>query len=60
MAPEYGGDAKALGTLLLWCLEQASALKEDESTKTIVETAVAALAEEDFDAALEALSSPAS
>jgi len=60
MAPEYGGDAKALGTLLLWCLEQASALKEDESAKTKVETAVAALAEEDFDAALEALSSPAS
>ncbi|KAK1768690.1 hypothetical protein QBC33DRAFT_355901 [Phialemonium atrogriseum] len=56
VAPEYDGDAKALGALLLWCLERAPTLKENEAARARVDAAAAALAEEDFDAALESLS----
>lgn len=51
VAPEYDGDAKALGALLLWCLEHASALRDDEGANARV-VAAAALAKEDFDGAL--------
>ncbi|KAK3941737.1 hypothetical protein QBC46DRAFT_448404 [Diplogelasinospora grovesii] len=57
VAPEYDGDAKALGTLLLWCLEHAApTLRENEAARARVHAAAAALAEEDFDAALKSLS----
>lgn len=56
VAPEYDGDAKALGALLLWCLEHAPTLKDNEAARARVDAAAAALAEEDFDAALESLS----
>lgn len=56
VAPNYDGDAKALGTLLLWCLEHASTLRANKDATTRVEAAAAALDKEDFDAALEALS----
>ena len=52
-APEYEGDAKALGTLLLWCVENANGLRED--VKARVAAAAAALRAEDFDAALACL-----
>ena len=55
-APEYEGEAKALGTLLLWCVENVKGLREDVRLKARVVTAAAALrAEEDFDAALACL-----
>ena len=52
VAPEYDGDAKALGTLLLWCLEHAPALRDDEGANARVVAAAAALVKEDFDGAL--------
>ncbi|OIW33772.1 hypothetical protein CONLIGDRAFT_191406 [Coniochaeta ligniaria NRRL 30616] len=56
VAPGYDGDAKALGALLLWCLEHVPALRENQATMAKVDAAAAALAEEDFDTALESLS----
>ncbi len=57
VAPGYDGDAKALGTLLLWCVENARGLREDAGTKaSVVAAAAALLAEEDFDATLACLS----
>jgi hypothetical protein len=56
VAPEYPGDAKALGTLLLWCLGHARGLREDVEAKArVVAAAAALLAEEDFDTALKVL-----
>ena len=57
VAPGYEGDAKALGTLLLWCVENGKGLKEEAVMKARVVTAASALkAEEDFDAALACFS----
>lgn len=55
-APDYDGDAKALGALLLWCLERAPGLREDGVVKDRVLAAAGALGEGDLDAALRALS----
>ncbi len=55
-APEYEGDVKALGTLLLWCVENVKGLRDDAGVKSRVVAAAAALrAEEDFDTALACL-----
>ncbi|KAM5361269.1 hypothetical protein ACJZ2D_013218 [Fusarium nematophilum] len=56
VAPEYDGDAKALGTLLLWCLEHTGTLSEDEAASARIKAAAAALSQEDFDTALRSLS----
>ncbi|AEO63806.1 4307be2c-d19c-4148-a90c-d2ac654b26b5 [Thermothielavioides terrestris] len=57
VAPDYDGDAKALGTLLLWCVARACSLKADGAAKARVVAAAAALrADEDFDTALACLS----
>ncbi|KAK2598140.1 hypothetical protein QQS21_005691 [Conoideocrella luteorostrata] len=55
-APEYDGDARALGTLLLWCLENALALRQDRQARAIVVAAASALVNENFDGALSCLS----
>lgn len=55
-APEYDGDARALGTLLLWCLENAPALRQDRQAKAMVVAAASALVNGDFDDALSCLS----
>ncbi|TWU73788.1 hypothetical protein ED733_004075 [Metarhizium rileyi] len=55
-APEYDGDTRALGTLLLWCLENAPALRQDRQAKAMVVAAASALVNEDFDGALSCLS----
>lgn len=54
-APDYQGDAKALGDLLLWCLDHSATLKNDEAANSRVKAAVAALNHKDFDTALQAL-----
>ena len=57
VAPEYDGDAGALGTLLLWCLEHAKALRKNQGAKARVVAAAAALrAGGDFDTAVRVLS----
>ncbi|KID93237.1 Protein kinase-like domain protein, partial [Metarhizium majus ARSEF 297] len=55
-APEYDGDARALGTLLLWCLENTPALRQDRQAKAMVVAAASALVNGNFDAALSCLS----
>ncbi|KFG79448.1 hypothetical protein MANI_014051 [Metarhizium anisopliae] len=55
-APEYDGDARALGTLLLWCLENTPALRQDRQAKVMVVAAASALFNGNFDAALSCLS----
>lgn len=55
-APDYDGDARALATLLYWCLENAPSLKRDRQAKAILVAAASALADEDFDTALSCLS----
>lgn len=55
-APEYDGDARALGMLLLWCLENAIALRQDRQARAIVVAAASALVNENFDGALSCLS----
>lgn len=55
-APEYDGDASALGTLLLWCLENAPALRQDRQAKAMVVAAASALVNGNFDGALSCLS----
>lgn len=54
-APEYEGDATALGKLLLWCLENASALRRDRLARALVVAAASALINEDFDGAISCL-----
>lgn len=53
--PDYPGDAKALGELLLWCLKHAPSLRHDSGVKTRIEAAAAALTEENYDRAINAL-----
>lgn len=55
-APEYDGDAKALETLLLWCLEHAPALRQDRQAKAMVVAAASALVNGNFDGVLSCLS----
>jgi len=56
VAPEYDGDAGALGTLLLWCLGHSTQLRETRGAKARVIAAAAALrAGNDFDAAMKVL-----
>ncbi|KID82924.1 alpha-L-fucosidase [Metarhizium guizhouense ARSEF 977] len=55
-APEYDGDAGALGTLLLWCLENTPALRQDRQAKAMMVAAASALVNGNFDAALSCLS----
>lgn len=56
--PEYDGDIKALGTLLLWCADRASGLRAERGAKARLIAAAAALrADEDLETALACLSS---
>ncbi|KAG8408724.1 hypothetical protein J3459_011005 [Metarhizium acridum] len=55
-APGYDGDAGALGRLLLWCLENARALRRDTQAKAMVVAAASALVDGDFDGAVGCLS----
>ncbi|KID83323.1 hypothetical protein MGU_09414 [Metarhizium guizhouense ARSEF 977] len=54
--PGYPGDAKALGKLLRWCLENSAALSEDKQAKVKLINAVKALLSENFDMAIDCLS----
>ncbi|KAK2595806.1 hypothetical protein QQS21_006570 [Conoideocrella luteorostrata] len=54
-APEYGGDTRVLGMLLLWCLENAPALRRDKQVKALVVAAASALVDGNFDGALSCL-----
>jgi hypothetical protein len=57
VAPEYDGDAGALGTLLLWCLGHSRQLRENRGAKARVIAAAAALrAGDNFDTAMKVLS----
>ncbi|KAK9442047.1 Protein kinase-like domain protein [Metarhizium brunneum] len=53
--PGYPGDAKALGKLLRWCLENSMALSEDKQAKIKLINAVKALLSENFDMAIDCL-----
>jgi hypothetical protein len=56
VAPEYDGDAKALGRLLLWCLDHSRDLRDDSGARAkVIAAAAALLAEEDFGTALTCL-----
>ncbi|KAJ6788419.1 hypothetical protein PWT90_07343 [Aphanocladium album] len=52
----YEGDARALGSMMLWCLRHAPRLRECRERRVMVVAAVCALAEGDFAAALSCLS----
>lgn len=56
IAPDYEGDAHALGSLLLWCLEHSAELKNSAATRKRIVIAAALSKEEDFDRAIGVLS----
>lgn len=56
VAPDYEGDADALGNLLLWCLEHSTALKDAAATRKKIVIAAAFLKGGHLDCAIGVLS----
>lgn len=55
-APDYDNDAVALASVLLWCLEHSTRLRQDTSSRNKVIIASALLNEGDFDGAIGVMS----
>ncbi|KAK3945568.1 hypothetical protein QBC46DRAFT_444976 [Diplogelasinospora grovesii] len=56
IAPDYEGDADALGNLLLWCLEHSAELKDTTAIRKRIVIAAALLKAGDLDRAIGVLS----
>ncbi|OAQ61605.1 alpha-L-fucosidase [Pochonia chlamydosporia 170] len=56
LAPEHYDDSRALGELLLWCLQNAPGLRKNRGTKALVVAAASALFNGNFEDAIKCLS----
>ena len=56
VAPDYQGDADALGNFFLWCLGRSAGLKDDDKIKKRVMASAILLKDGDFDRAIRVLS----